>query len=148
MDQQTFLKLAKRELGLTYPQLAEELGVGVRTIEKWSLHARSADHRAMPAIAERFICKLLEDKKRASLAVGDRSRAEVIDAIVCQVSPRKLAESLRTLDALQATAAALAPLRNEPDKPRYFRTQAEKDVWQAEEEVRHARRVQQASAIA
>lgn len=139
MDQQTYLRLAKRTLGITYPQLASELGVSPRTVEKWSLDNRSRDHRKMPLIARRFLARLLEEKKRAQVLAGDRETAELVDAILTHVSREKYLDALRTFDALQRSANAFVRLATTPDKPRYFRTLAEKNAWSEQEEIRHAR---------
>ena len=144
MKQGHFLQLAKRELGLTYPALANELGVSARAMEKWSIDPASPDHRAMPLIATRFIARLLEERKRAHLAAGNRAAAETIDAMVAQMDPQRLAASLRTFDALQRAARALAvsPARRKPA----FRTFAAKNAWEREEETRHARRARAPAA--
>src|SRR5687767_2442398 len=101
MDQQMFLRIAKRELALSYQELAARIGVSARTIEKWSLARSSSDHRVMPRIAIKFIAHLLEETKRARILRGDRPGAELIDAVVSHVDADKLRESLRTFDALQ-----------------------------------------------
>jgi transcriptional regulator with XRE-family HTH domain len=148
MDQQTLLRLAKRELGLSYRELAAEIGVSPRTIEKWSLDARSPDHREMPLIATRFISRLLEDRKRTRVLAGDRDTAEAVDAIVSHVSTEKLGDVLRTFDMLQRSAGALVPMRVAADKPRYFKTMADKNAWNEEEELDNARRLRKARASA
>lgn len=141
MKQQDFLRVAKRELGLTYPALARELGVAARTIEKWSMDPASADHRPMPLMARRFILKLLDERKRAVLQTGDRGTAETIDAIAAQVDPERLAASLRTFDALQRSSISTQGAPSPRRKPAFFRDFAEKNEWQREEEARHARRI-------
>ncbi|HXN15422.1 MAG TPA: hypothetical protein VN878_03540, partial [Usitatibacter sp.] len=73
MDQQTFLRWARRELGVPYRRLAAELGVSARTIEKWAMKSSSPDHRAMPLMAIRLILRMLDDRKHALLAQGERS---------------------------------------------------------------------------
>jgi len=146
MDQQTFLRLAKRELGTTYPKLAEEIGVGARTLEKWTLASRSGDARTMPLIARKFIARLLEDHKRARIMAGDRGSAEVVDALVAQVSADKLHEVLRTFDALQRSANALASMSAPRNKPRFFKAASDKNRWERKEEIRNARRIAQKSA--
>lgn len=148
MDQQTLLRLAKRELGLSYRELAAEIGVSPRTIEKWSLDARSPDHRQMPLIATKFICRLLEDRKRTRVLAGDRDTAEAVDALVSHVSTEKLGAALRTFDTLQRSAAALVPMSVAADKPRYFKTLADKNAWNEEEELDNARRLRKARASA
>lgn len=148
MDQQTFLRLAKRELGLTYPRLAAEIGVSPRTMDKWALGGRSSDHREMPLIARMFISRLLEEKKRAQVLAGDRGTAEAVDAIISHVSEEKYREALRTFDALQRSANALVPMTVSPDKPRYFKSLAEKNAWGEEEEIRNARSAEKKSARA
>lgn len=140
MKQQEFLRVAKGELGLTYPALAFELGVSARTVEKWAMDPASGDHRPMPLMAIRFIVRLLDERKSQYLRVGDRSAAETIDAIAAQVDPRRLAASLRTFDALQSSASRLvhsSPRR----KPAYFRDFDEKNRWERSEEARNARRI-------
>jgi transcriptional regulator with XRE-family HTH domain len=140
MDQRDFLRLAKRELGLTYPALARELGVGERSLEKWTLDPASPDRRAMPLIATRFIVKLLDERKRTLLEEGDRGSAEAIDAIVAQVDPRRVREALRTFDALQRSAKRLGLVPGRP-KPEKFTSFEEKNEWERNEEARHARRI-------
>lgn len=140
MKQQEFLRLAKRELGLTYPALAQELGVSARTIEKWAMDPASPDHRPMPLIAKRFIVKLLDERKGHHLKAGDRAAAETIDAIAAQVDPRRLAASLRTFDSLQRSASRLFhPVARR--KPAFFRDFDEKNRWERQEEARNARRI-------
>jgi transcriptional regulator with XRE-family HTH domain len=145
MNRQAFLRRVRDELGLSNAQLANELGVSARTIEKWSLRADSDDHREMPLIAIRFILRLLDDRKRELLARGDRSGAEAIDALGAQVDPARLAASLRTFDSLQRSAARLVPMPT-LRKPPYFTTQAKKNEWQRKEELRNARRAQAQAA--
>lgn len=145
MDQRNFLRLAKRELGLTYPALAAELGVGARSLEKWTLGPGSRDRRTMPLIATRFIVKLLDERRRDLLQRGERAAAETIEAIVAQVDPRRVAESLRTFDALQRSARRLDLVPGRL-KPRRFRTFEEKNEWERNEEARHARRIRSQAA--
>jgi hypothetical protein len=142
MDQQTFLRRASRELGVPYRQLAAELGVGERTVEKWSLRGASADHRAMPLMAIRLILRLLDDRKRELIAHGDRAAAEAIDALGAQVDPARLAASMRTFDALQRSSRRIAPMEVPRRKPRSFATFAQKNAWERKEESRLARRAQ------
>lgn len=149
MDQQTFLRLAKRELNLSYSALAAKIGVSPRTIEKWSLGNRSPDHREMPLIARKFVSWLLEDTKRVRLLhAGDRRTAETVDAIVSHVSAEKLRDALLTFDSLQRSAATFVPLTVARDKPRYFKTLSDKSAWSQEEELRNARRAGKARAAA
>lgn len=148
MDQQTLLRLAKRELGVSYRELAAEIGVSPRTIEKWSLDARSPDHREMPLIAKKFISRLLEERKRRRVLAGDRDTAEAVDAIVSHVSAEKLRDVLRTFDTLQRSVSALVPMSVVADKPRYFKTLADKNAWSEEEELDNARRLRKARASA
>lgn len=145
MDQRDFLRLAKRELGFTYPALARELGVGARSLEKWTLDPASPDRRAMPLIATRFIIKLLDERRRTLLKDGERGSAETIDAIIAQVDSRRVAEALRTFDALQRSARRmrLIPGRLKPER---FRTFEEKNEWERDEEARHARRIRSQAA--
>jgi transcriptional regulator with XRE-family HTH domain len=142
MDQQAFLRRASKELGVPYRQLASELGVSERTVEKWSLRGASADHRSMPLMAIRLILRLLDDRKRELIARGDRAGAEVIDALGAQVDPARLAASMRTFDALQRSAHRIAPMEVARRKPRSFATLARKNAWERKEETRLARRAQ------
>lgn len=148
MDQQTFLRVAKRELHLSYPQLAAEIGVSPRTMEKWSLPSRSSDRRAMPLIAMKFIVRLLEDLKRTSVLAGDRAAAETVDALVSHVDAGKFEDALRTFDMLQQTATALVPMARAPEKPRYFKSLRAKNAWCEKEELDNARRAREARAPA
>ena len=146
MHQQTLLRLTKRELGLSYPRLAEALGVSERTIAKWSLDPASGDHREMPLIARKFLARLLGDRKREHLSKGERTAAERIDAISSRLDPAVMRESLRAFDALQLAADAFAPAKRAAAKPRYFRTLAEKNAWQEREALQNARRSRAKSA--
>lgn len=147
VKQQEFLRVAKRELGLTYPALALELGVSARTVEKWALDPASGDHHPMPLMATRFIVRLLDERKGHHLKAGDRAAAETIDAIAAQVDPRRLAASLRTFDALQSSASRLVH-PGARRKPAYFRNFGEKNRWERDEEARNARRIRtQASRV-
>lgn len=148
MDQQTFLRLAKRELGLSYQQLAARIGVSPRTLEKWSLARGSRDRRAMPRIAVKFIGHLLEDRRRSLILSGNRAAGESIDALVSHVDADKFRDSLRTFNALQQSASTLAPLSVVRGKPRYFVSLEEKNEWRRKEELVHARRVRKARASA
>jgi len=140
--------VAKRELGVSYRELAAQIGVSPRTIEKWSLAERSPDHRGMPSMARKFISRLLEDRKRIQLEAGDRRTAETVDALVSHVSAEKLREALATFDALQRSASVFVPMTVAHDKPRYFKTLSEKNAWSAAEELANARRVGKARAPA
>lgn len=146
MDQSTFLRLAKRELGFSYPALAVRLGVSPRTMEKWSLNSRSRDYRKMPRMAVRFIAELLESRKRECLAGGDRASAETIDAILAHVSLEKFIVSLTTFDRLQRAADAIAPMVVLPGRPPHFATLAQKNAWDQQVEMFNARRIQGANA--
>lgn len=148
MNQQSFLRLAKRELGVSYRELAAEIGVSPRTMEKWSLDARSPDHRDMPLIATKFISRLLEDRKRARVLAGDRDTAEAVDAIVSQVDNDRFREVMQTFDTLQRSASTFVPMTVVRDKPRYFKSLLDKNAWSREEELTYARRVRQARASA
>jgi DNA-binding XRE family transcriptional regulator len=148
MNQQTFLRVAKRELGLSYPELALAIGVSPRTIEKWSLHGLSQDFRMMPLMAVKFISRLLEDKKRIQVLAGDRETAETIDALASHVDREKYLDSLRTFDSLQRSANAMLRMRVVPNKPGFFKTQEEKNTWSEQEEIRNARQSGKARAIA
>ena len=101
------------------------------------MDTRSTDHRAMPLIARRFVLHLVDECKRRHLAAGNRAAAETLDAVAAQVDPDRLAGSLRTFDALQRSARALGgpPPRAKPA----FRTMAEKNRWERNEELRVAR---------
>lgn len=148
MDQQIFLRMAKRELGLSYQQLSARIGVSPRTVEKWSLGRASRDRRAMPLIAMKFIAHLLEDQRRKLILSGNRTAGETIDALLAHVDVDKLQKSLHTFDALQRTANTLAPLSIAPDKPRYFRSLEEKNAWTRRQELDDARRLRQARSAA
>ena len=124
---------------MTYPQVAQALGVSERAVEKWSLRAASPDHREMPLMAIRLLLRMLDDLKREHLARGDRSAAEVIDALGTQVDPARLAASMKTFDALQRSMARLAPLKAPRNKPRSFATPSAKNAWERNEEARLAR---------
>lgn len=138
MERHAFLKRASIELGMTYRQVAEALGVSLRTVEKWSLRETSPDHREMPLMAIRLLLRMLDDRKRVLLAGGDRAAAETLDALGAQVDPARLAASMKTFDALQRSMARLAPAPRR--KVRAFRTPAAKNAWERSEEVRLARR--------
>lgn len=146
MDQQAFLRRASSELGMPYRQLAAELGVSERTIEKWSLKRASADHRAMPLMAVRLLLRMLDDRKRELIARGDRAAAEVIDALGAQVDPARRAASMRTFDALQRAARRIAPMERPRHKPTSFATFAQKNAWERREETRLAKRAQAPAA--
>ncbi len=146
MDQQNFLRRARTELGVPYRQLAAELGVSERTVEKWSLKAGSADRREMPLMAIRLVLRLLDDRKRELIARGDRAAAEVIDALGVQVDPARLAASMRTFDALQRSSWRIAPMERPRGKPRAFATLARKNAWERSQETRLARRTEAATA--
>lgn len=137
MDQQAFLRRASRELGMPYRRVAEALGVSERTVAKWSLKASSADHREMPLMAIRLLLRMLDDRKREHLIRGDRSAAEIIDALGVQVDPARLAASMKSFDALQRSMARLVPAPRR--KPRNFETIAAKNEWERNEEARLAR---------
>ncbi len=139
MDQRDFLRIAKRELGLTYPGLAGKLGVAPRTMDKWAMDPASPDHRAMPLIARRFVLHLLDECKRGHLAGGDRAAAETLEAVAAQVDGDRLAASLRTFDALQRSARSLG--HPSPRAKPAFRTMAEKNRWERDEEIRIARKL-------
>lgn len=140
MDQQDFLRRARSELGMPCRQLAAELGVSERTVEKWSLRTTSGDHREMPLMAIRLILRMLDDRKRELIARGDRAAAEAIDALGAQVDPARLAASMRTFDALQRSSRRIAPIATAHRKPRSFATFAQKNAWERWEEARLARR--------
>lgn len=146
MNQQAFLRRVKGELGASYRELAGELGVSERTIEKWSLNAASGDHREMPLMAIRLLLRMLDDRKREHLARGNRDAAEVIDALGVQVDTARLAASMRTFDALQQSAGRFAPLAAPRRKPRLFATLAEKNAWERKEETCRARLAQAKAA--
>lgn len=146
MDQATLLRIAKRELGLTYPGLAETLGVSPRTMAKWALGPDSGDRRDMPLIARRFLVHLLDEAKRRHLESGDRAAAERIDALAAQADPARMRESLQSFDALQRAANALVPLTVRR-RPPHFRTWKIKNAWEEKEALADARRARAKSAI-
>jgi hypothetical protein len=139
MDQQTFLRRASKELGMTYRQVSQALGVSERTVEKWSLKGASPDHREMPLMAIRLLLRMLDDRKREHLAHGDRSAAEVIDALGVQVDHERLVASMKTFDALQRSMTRLMPASAPRRKPASFATMAAKNAWERREEARLAR---------
>lgn len=139
MDQRTFFQLAKRELGLSGYVLAETLGVSRRTFDKWMVaDTQSEDFRQAPAMAFRFVATLLRERKRDCLARGERANAETIDAILAQVDVAALKQALVTFAALQRSSLASLPPRL-ADKPAYFATLADKNRWDEEELIAHAR---------
>jgi hypothetical protein len=139
MDQRSFIQLAKRELGLGGYELAETLGVSRRAFDKWMVaDARSADFRAAPTMAYRFVATLLRNRKRDCLAQGDRESAETIDAILSQVDPAALNDALMTFDTLQRSALA-RPQRRLAGKPGYFASLQAKNEWDEEELIANAR---------
>ena len=142
MDQQAFLRRARTELAVTYAQLAAELGVSRRTVEKWSLRKASGDRREMPLMAIRLILRMLDDRKRELIGRGDRAAAEAIDALGAQVDPSRLAASMRTFDVLQKSWRRMAPSAVARRKPRSFATLDRKNAWERREETRLARRAQ------
>lgn len=146
MDQQDFLRRASSELGMPYRQLAAELGVSERTIEKWSLKSASADHRAMPLMAIRLILRMLDDRKRELIACGDRAAAEAIDGLGAQIDPARRTACMRTFDALQRASRRIAPMERPRRKPRSFATFTQKNAWERKEETRLARRAQAPAA--
>jgi hypothetical protein len=148
MDQQTLLRLIKRELGMSYPRLAAEMGVSERAMEKWSMAATSGDHRAMPLIARKLLVRMLAERKREHLTAGNRSAAETIDAISANADPAILRASLRAFDSLQHSANVIAPMSVSPTRPKHFRTHAEKNAWEEQETLRNARRIRAQNARA
>lgn len=147
MDQSTYVRLAKRELGLSFRQLAGEMGVSCRTLEKWASPAGSGDRREMPLIARKFLVRLLDDEKRRRLAAGDRRGAETIDALAAHLDQLRLRAAMAEFDSLQRTARKLAPLGPlSTRKPRAFANLEDKNDWQRREEARNARRIRAASA--
>jgi hypothetical protein len=145
MDQATLLRLAKRELQLSCPGLAETLGVSPRTMAKWTLGPDSGDRRAMPLIARRFLVHLLDAAKRRHLESGDRTAAERIDALSAQADPARMRESLLAFDALQRTADTLVPMTVRR-RPPHFRTWASKAAWEEKEALADTRRARAQSA--
>lgn len=141
MDQKTFFLLAKRQLGLKGYELAETLGVGRRSFDKWMAKPDSRDFRHAPRMALRFTGKLLEIRKHELLDAGDRERAEIIDALVTHADERALSASLQTFDRLQHAAIDFVTLRRLPDKPGYFDDFAAKNAWDDAEAVANARRL-------
>ena len=146
MKQVSVLRLAKRELHMSYPRLARILGVSGRTIEKWALDPASGDHREMPLMARKFLCHLLEEPRRRYLVAGDRESAARLDAIAAQADPDRLAEALRAFDSLQRAAGVLAPMRSRVTRPRHFATPEEKNAWEEKELLDDARRARAKSA--
>lgn len=141
LNQQRFIRLARRELGLTNESLAETLGVSPRTVTKWLLPSASADFRAMPRMALNFISQLLLSKKASLLAEGRRADAEVIDAIL--TLPRDGKELLANLEAFdRLQRSALFPhWERLPERPFYFERLGDKNEWMRREELMNARKM-------
>ena len=146
MNQQRILRLAKRQLGLSYPGLAGELGVATRSLEKWVLHGQSGDHREMPLTARKLLARLLVERAQEHIAAGNREAAEPLEALASQSDPAMLRRALRVFDGLQHAADTLAPMRAPPRKPRHFRSPAAKNAWQEREDLAHARHARAKSA--
>ncbi|MES2951285.1 MAG: hypothetical protein V4858_22360 [Pseudomonadota bacterium] len=70
-SQQSFLQVAKAELGLTWDALAIAAGIEPRALKNYRLPDESQNHRGMPKLARRAIEQLLlahekKNRKRAA----------------------------------------------------------------------------------
>lgn len=64
-DQQSFLKAAKEQLGLTWDELAQASGINARALKTYRMPETSKDHRPLPDLARAAIARLLEVPKRS-----------------------------------------------------------------------------------
>ena len=64
-SQEDYLKTAKRELGLTWDELAAQVGIHPRALKTYRMPVTSKDHRALPSLAKRSIDQLLEHHRAA-----------------------------------------------------------------------------------
>lgn len=138
--QQDFIRLARRELGMSNAALAQTLGVSTRTLAKWMLPGGSVDFRAAPRMAINFLGLLLRQRKASLLAQGRRADCEVIDAILTLPEDGAgLMAAMDTFDRLQRST--LFPRWERlPARPRYFRRLSDKNDWLRREEIENARR--------
>lgn len=58
-SQQEFLHAAKRQLGVSWDELADRAQISPRAMKNWRLRDVSANHRKMPALARAAIERLL-----------------------------------------------------------------------------------------
>lgn len=58
-EQQDFLRHAMDVLGMTREEFAERIGAKKRALDNWLLPSSSAEHRAMPDMAWKFIREIL-----------------------------------------------------------------------------------------
>jgi aspartate carbamoyltransferase catalytic subunit len=59
-QQQTLLRDAMRRLNMTRDAFANRIGVSRRALDTWLLPDESAESRAMPEIASRYVMELVE----------------------------------------------------------------------------------------
>lgn len=70
-SQQSFLRAAKAELGMTWDALAVAAGIEPRALKNYRMPDGSQNHRGMPNLARRAIGHLLlanEKRKREKIA--------------------------------------------------------------------------------
>ncbi|HDR9034256.1 TPA: hypothetical protein QDB07_001725 [Burkholderia vietnamiensis] len=63
-DQQSFLKAAKEQLGLTWDELAQASGINARALKTYRMPETSKDYRPLPDLARAAVARLLEVPKR------------------------------------------------------------------------------------
>ncbi|WP_143066191.1 hypothetical protein [Burkholderia cepacia] len=64
-DQQSFLKAAKEQLGLTWDELAQASGINARALKTYRMPETSKDYRPLPELARAAVVRLLEVPKRS-----------------------------------------------------------------------------------
>ena len=69
-DQAKALRNARKRLGLTSRELAEELGVSLPTLRSWLLPDDNKAHRGMPQTAKLLLARILTDKRKRSRKPG------------------------------------------------------------------------------
>lgn len=62
-NQQSFLKAAKEQLGLTWDGLAEASGINARALKTYRMPETSKDFRPLPDLARAAIVRLLDASK-------------------------------------------------------------------------------------
>jgi DNA-binding transcriptional regulator YiaG len=65
-EQQAVIRKARQTLGITTEQLAEQLGVSLKTVRSWLEPASSASHRRMPDTARLLLKHLVAAKPKPS----------------------------------------------------------------------------------
>lgn len=63
-DQQSFLKAAKEQLGLTWDELAQASGINARALKTYRMPETSKDFRPLPDLARAAVARLLEVPNR------------------------------------------------------------------------------------